>query len=151
MKWVIQNLSDSLTAISIIVAIFFGLLGLWWNIKSQKRAHTIDLISNFSTNSELSESDFQISSAASKQIEISGTKIDPELDRHIMKVLDYYEFLAVSYFDGALDKKTLVDLRGNAMKRSYDICRKYISDRQDSCGNEIYAHFEKLAKTLKEN
>lgn len=138
-------LPDFLTFLSILVAIYFGVIGFRQNKLAQKKSHTVNLLENISTNETLASSDFKMSRLINSKKVLSGYEVDDKLDRYVINLLDYYEFLATSYIEGVLDQEIILHIRGGAMSRAHKVCKQYIIDRREMLGApDLYKNFEDL-------
>ncbi|MBF9131002.1 hypothetical protein I0C86_18845 [Plantactinospora sp. S1510] len=132
------------TAASILVAVVFGAVTVLQQRQSQRRQHTVGLMTAFQSAEGLSTADVWMAGRIT-----SGRAVDadlpPEDERHVIPLLDYYEFLAVLAVRGLVDVPLLLNLRGGTMTRCFDLCREYIEDRRVRAGAEVYQALEMLA------
>ena len=137
----LQGDERNLTAISIAVAVVFGAITSVQNARMQRRDHTITLLSAFSTADVLSESDARIARVFAVHSSISGS-VDAEIDLHLIRVLDYYEFICGAALRRHIDADMVTALRGHAMQIAYQACLPYIEERRQRYGPELYRAFE---------
>ncbi|MFC6021101.1 hypothetical protein ACFP2T_33625 [Plantactinospora solaniradicis] len=132
------------TAASILVAVVFGAVTVLQQRQSQRRQHTVGLMTAFQSAERLSTADVWMAGRIT-----SGRTVDADLapddERHVIPLLDYYEFLAVLAVRGLVDVPLLLNLRGGTMTRCFDLCRGYIEDRRIRAGAEVYQALEMLA------
>jgi uncharacterized protein DUF4760 len=138
------NVSDLLTSGAILVA-----LVTWWVTfqqarRSEKIARTAGVIENLSVSESLSEATFQVTKLINDGRSISYNTLDPATERHVVKILDYYEYMCELYESGILSKTTIATLRGRLMIRTWDICEHYISETRQRQRREIYSAFERF-------
>ncbi|MGH8879405.1 MAG: DUF4760 domain-containing protein, partial [Stackebrandtia sp.] len=108
---------------------------------AQRRQHTIELITNFQSNDALSQADTWMARHLAGD---AGADLSDDDSTHLTAILDYYEFLSSLALRGLIEVPLLLDLRGGAMKRSFDACGDYIARRRDQVGAELYRSFELL-------
>lgn len=131
------------TAASVMVAIVFGVTTVLQLRQSQRRQHTVELITNFQSTETLAAADIWMAGriAAGRPV---GGDVTPEESQHVITILDYYEFLSTLGARGIIDVRLLLRLRGGTMKRCFDTCRMYIEHRRAQVGDELYRSFETL-------
>ena len=144
----IENIGNILLGLSVLVAIIFGVLGWSSNQKAQLRAHTINLIGNLSLNTDLATADAEVAKLVRKNAKLSAADITESIDRSLMRILDYYEFLCVAYREGAMEKKTFNHLRGSTMILLYHVADRYINERREIYGDSLYKNYEVVVKEL---
>jgi hypothetical protein len=129
------------TAASILVALVFGVATVVQLRQAQRRQHTVGLITAFQSTEVLAAADTWMATRISTR-----RRVDAEIaagdERHVISMLDYYEFLATLAMRGLIDVPLLLDLRGGAMARCLDICRAYIADRREHVAPGLYGCFE---------
>jgi hypothetical protein len=134
---------DATTA-SILVAVFFGVTAVVQQRQTQRRQHTVDLITAFQTADALSAADAWMADRITRRATVGGDVLGAD-QGHVMTLLDYYEFLAVLARRGLVDVPLLLDLRGGAMTRAFDICRPYVHDRRSNVWPGLYSCLEMFA------
>ena len=140
------NVSDLLTSGAILVA-----LVTWWVTfqqarRSEKIARTAGVIENLSVSESLAEATFQVTKLINDGKCISYNTLDPDTERHVVKILDYYEYMCELYQSGILSKATIATLRGRLMVRTWDICEHYILETRKRQRREIYSAFERFVQ-----
>src|SRR5215469_4701917 len=113
------NLSDFLTSGAILVA-----LVTWWATFRQQRisdraARTAEVIANLSISDKLAEAAYQLTRLLNAGEKVSYDTIDESTERHVVSILDYYEYLCELYESGVLSKTTIVNVRGQLMAYTY--------------------------------
>lgn len=131
------------TAASVLVAIVFGVATVYQVRQSQRRQHTVELLNAFQSSEVLSAADVWMVRRIAAHQPI-GCKPPEDDDRHVISLLDYYEFLAALALRGLVDVPLLLSLRGGTMTRCMRLCRGYIDHRRTTVGNELYRCFEAL-------
>jgi hypothetical protein len=133
------------TAASILVAVVFGAATVLQTRQTQRRQHSVELIMSFQTTDALVAADVWMAD----RIE-SGEPVGPALpadeQRHVVTMLDYYEFLSSLALRGYVDVRMLLGLRGGAMSRCYECCREYIDHRREHVGDELYRSVQVLVR-----
>lgn len=132
------------TAASVIVAVVFGVATVLQLRQSQRRQHTVELITNFQSTETLAAADGWMADriASGRPVGADATGIE---FHHAMTILDYYEFLSALGARGIIDSRLLLRLRGGTMRRCFDVCGEYIEHRRSKVGTELYRNFELLA------
>jgi hypothetical protein len=125
------------TAASVLVAVFFGVFTVLQQRQSQRRQHTVELITAFQTAEQLCAADRWMARRITAG-EPVGTTLSADDEAHVIVMLDYYEFLAVLAQRGMIDVALLMDLRGGAMTRCYRLCEAYIADRREHVWSNLY-------------
>lgn len=133
------------TAASVLVAVFFGVFTVLQQRQSQRRQHTVELITAFQTAEQLCAADRWMARriTAGESIE---TDIGADDEAHVIVMLDYYEFLAVLAQRGMIDVALLMDLRGGAMARCYRLSEAYIADRREHVWSNLYGGLDIFIK-----
>jgi hypothetical protein len=128
------------TAASVLVAVVFGVATVLQLRQSQRRQHTVELITSFQSSEVLSAADTWMATriASHRPIELD---VPPGDERYVIIMLDYYVFLSSLALRGLVDVPLLLSLRGGAMARCHDICRAYIEDRRANVGADLYLRF----------
>lgn len=128
------------TAASVLVAVVFGVATVLQLRQSQRRQHTVELITAFQSSEMLSAADTWMATRISthRPIEVDVPAGD---ERYVIAMLDYYEFLSSLALRGLVDVPLLLSLRGGPMTRCRDLCRAYVDDRRASVGGELYRSF----------
>lgn len=140
-----------LTASSVAVGLVLGVIGFVENRRFQRRNLTVSLISNFMLNSDLSAADFFMTRQINTGKRFGDGAVSDEDDNHLITLLDYYEFLATAYQEGALDKQTILHTRGGPMARAFDVCAGYVRDRRQQLeAPNLYRNYENLVRDFRQ-
>lgn len=126
-----------LTALSVAVAVVFGMVTSLQNAQMHRRAHTITLLTAFSTAETLAASDARMARIISLG-QVIDDAVDEETDRHVINLLDYYEFICCAAQHRHIDPSTVVELRGSAMRAAYKACAPYLAARRQRLGSGLY-------------
>jgi len=126
-----------LTALSVAVAVVFGMVNSLQNAYMHRRAHTINLLTAFSTAETLATSDARMARIISSG-RIIDDDVDEETDCHVINLLDYYEFICCAAQRRHIDPSTVVELRGSAMRAAYRACAPYLAARRQRLGSGLY-------------
>jgi len=143
---VIRNSSGiNETAASILVAVVFGAATVFQQRQSQRRQHTVELITAFQNTERLSTADTWMA-ARIKSRRAVDPDVPPDDEHQVIAMLDYYEFLAVLALRGLVDVPLLLNQRGGAMTRCFHLCRAYVEDRRETVGPELYWSIDLLTR-----
>jgi hypothetical protein len=142
------NMNDLLTTCAILVA-----LVTWWVTFLQARrtervARTAEIIANLSVAEALAEATYQVTRLINAGVRVRYESLDESSERHVVKILDYYEYMCDLYESGILSKKTIIALRGNLMARTWETCEDYILETRRRQGRQVYAAFERFVGSL---
>jgi hypothetical protein len=111
-------------------------------------SHTADLIANISTSERLADANYSVTTLINSGGRPALADIEPELELHVVTMLDYYEYIAELCMRGVVDKPTVVSLRGNLMRRTWDACSRYIADTRERQRRLVYIEFERFVAAL---
>jgi hypothetical protein len=136
------------TAASILIAVVFGVVTVYQQRQAQRRQHTVGLITAFQSADQLAAADVWMATRITNHREV-GADITEADERHVITILDYYEFLATLALRGLVDTPLLIRLRGGTMARCFQLCRTYIADRRVRAGSEIYFCLELFADAVR--
>lgn len=136
------------TAVSVIIG-----AATWWvshrrEQRQSRISHTADLIANISTSERLADASYAVTALINSRRSLALADIDPELERHVVTMLDYYEYIAELCMRGVVDKPTIVSLRGNLMQRTWAVCSGYVADTRDRQQRLVYIEFERFVAAL---
>jgi hypothetical protein len=120
----------------------------WRNRKAQRTSHTADVLAALSTSERLAESSYQVTRLINAGARVSLSGIDPKTEAHVVDILDYYEFLCDLYASGPLSRKTITEVRGQLMKRTWDVCEPYIMETRAVQGRKVYSAFQGFVEEL---
>lgn len=128
------------TAASVLVAVVFGVTTVLQLRQSQRRQHTVELITGFQNSEVLAAADTWMTTQIGSRRQVA-IDIPPADERHVIAILDYYEFLSSLAIRGLVDVSLLLSLRGGTMLRCYAVCRTYVEHRRRTVGGELYQSF----------
>ncbi|HTU74232.1 MAG TPA: hypothetical protein VMG38_12010 [Trebonia sp.] len=142
------NVGDILTSCAVLVA-----LVTWWVTYQQARrservTRTAEVIANLSISEPLAEATYQVTRLINNGERVLYRSLDESTERHLVKILDYYEYMCDLYESGVLSRATIASLRGNLMARTYDACEDYILETRRRQGRQVYAAFERFVQAL---
>lgn len=142
------DIAESLTSGAILVA-----LVTWWLTfqnarRSEKIARTAEVIANLSVSDALAEATYQVTRLINEGKKLSCSVLDEAAERHVVKILDYYEYMCELYESGILNRATIASLRGQLMVRTYNTCEQYISETRKRQKRHIYSAFERFVNDL---
>ncbi|MFJ8962844.1 hypothetical protein ACIRG5_25995 [Lentzea sp. NPDC102401] len=121
---------------SVLVAVVFGVATVLQLRQAQRRHYTVGLLMNLQSTLTLSAADLWM---AHREID---DEVPAEDMQHVIALLDYYEFLSALAFRGFVEIPLLIDLRGGAMTRCYDLYRSYITKCRAEIGSVLYVGLE---------
>ena len=113
------NVGELLTSGAIIVA-----LVTWWLTFQQARrlekiSRTAEVIANLSVAETLAEATYKVTRLINDGKRLAYASLDDSIERNVVKILDYYEYMCELYESGILSKRTIVTLRGQLMIRPF--------------------------------
>jgi hypothetical protein len=142
------NVDDLLTSCAILVALVTWWLTFWQARRTERVARTAEIIANLSVAEALAEATYQVTRLINNGAQVLYDSLDESTERHVVKILDYYEYMCDLYESGILSKRTIVSLRGNLMARTWDMCEDYILETRRRQGRQVYAAFERFVESL---
>lgn len=107
LEWLTNHAGQALTALSVLLAALTWYIGQSRTRRARIAAYTADAISSISTSERLAEADFQMTRLINAGELVDESAIPHETDRHIIALLDYYEYLCQLYVSGLVDKPTV--------------------------------------------
>lgn len=144
------NLSDFLTSVTILIALVTWLLTYQQGRTSTRHARTAEVIADLSTSDTLSESVYELTKLINAGQLVSYDTLTASIERHVVNILDYYEYLCELYQMGILSKRTIINLRGRLMVRTYEICKDYILETRKRQKRQVYEAFERFIEDFRE-
>lgn len=138
------------TFFSILFSVLVFLAGLQYGRCQDRRAHTLEVIMGIFNSDALAAANVRLSAinleVTSGERTLDGS-ISGDDDAAIITMLDYYEFICQGVFEGALSAHTVREVRGGAMRSTYETCRIYINDRRASLKRDrLYWAIEQFVK-----
>ncbi|MEL7547690.1 MAG: hypothetical protein AAGJ84_13635 [Pseudomonadota bacterium] len=135
-----------LTLVSLVAGIVLATLGYQQSSAQTLTNRTLNLLAMISESEIISESDYQMARWIAAGERFDGD-VDRDTDRHIINLLDYYEFLGVAWERGAVQRDTLLMVRCGPMVRAFEVNQQYIRDRRMSLNApNLYARYEHLVR-----
>jgi hypothetical protein len=142
-------MGDYIAAASVIVALVTWSITQLLERRSKKAAHTAEFLSQLSTNEALAESNLQMSRLidAGKRLDRAG--LDETTERHVTRLLNFYEYMSGFYYQGVLDQRMVRELRGGPMRRAHRVCEGLIIEwRQQLQAPKLFEHYERLVREV---
>lgn len=133
------------TALSVLAAI-----ATWWlsnrrNIRFERRLSTVNVLLSANLNDDLHEANLQMSRFVRAGEKIVHEGLADDVDAKVMRLLNFYEFVATAVVDRYLDFAATDHLRGGAMCEAHDVCEDYIRARSEWLRRpELYANLRML-------
>jgi Domain of unknown function (DUF4760) len=143
------NVTDALTSGTILVALATWLVTFRRGRRSEQEARTAEVIANLSVSESLSEATYQVTRLINDGRKVQYDYLDDSTERHVVKILDYYEYMCDLFESGILSRETVVSLRGQLMVRTYDICADYIAETRNRQQRNIYSAFERFVNDVR--
>lgn len=106
------NVDDLLTSCAILVALVTWWLTFWQARRTERVARTAEIIANLSVAEALAEATYQVTRLINNGARVLYDSLDESTERHVVKILDYYEYMCDLYESGILSKRTIVSLEG---------------------------------------
>lgn len=141
-------MANLLTALSVLAALFTWYVTHRRDVYHKRIEYTAEVLSALSTSDRLSESSFQVTRLINQGVRISLADIDPDVERHVVDILDYYEFLCDLYTKRVIDQKTVIQLRGRLMRRTWNLCEQYVRETGEAQKRTVYDGFENFVRML---
>jgi hypothetical protein len=129
------------TAASVLVAVVFGIVTIFQQHQSQRREHTVNLLTGFLATGHVAAG---LAWIADRQLLNEPIAEQPSMEdrHHISVALDYYELISALAIRGQIDVRMVRDLLGSSMIRDFDACRPYIDYRRGLNAPKIYSDTE---------
>lgn len=129
------------TAASVLVAVVFGVVTIFQQRQSQRRQHTVDLLTEFLSADRISTATAWLADRRITQKPVTK-EISASERSHVIAAFDYYELIATLALRGLVDVRIVVDLAGASMARDYESCRSYIEHRRVTDAPNLYREIE---------
>ena len=130
LTWMQADVEDLLTAASVLVAAATWAVSHYGAQKAERVAYTSRVIADLSLNDGLAAADFRMAALIRAHQPLDERTLDPETDRHVTRLLDYYEYILELRYSGVLDARTIERLRGGAIRGAHTVCSAYIDARR---------------------
>lgn len=143
---------DLFTFFTILFSVLVFLAGLQYGRMQDRRAHTLDVVMGIFHADSLANANVKLS-RINLDVKEHGRTLDGSIsgedDAAIITILDYYEFICQGVFEGSLSRRAVRDVRGGAMRTTYEACQQYISDRRESLERpRLYWALERFVKDV---
>ena len=129
------------TAASVLVAVVFGVVTIFQQRQSQRRQHTVDLLTEFLSADRISTATAWLADRRITKKPVTGEVTASERS-YVIAAFDYYELIAMLALRGLVDVKIVLDLAGASMARDYESCRSYIEHRRVTGAPDLYREVE---------
>ena len=136
------------TSISVLIGLATWLVTHLWDRRCAKVAHTANLISDLSTCEGLAAADYFVTTLVNAGRPVGKAELDDAGERHVTAILNYYEYVCDACVAGVVDRRTIVNLRGKLMRRTWLICEPYVTAVRDLQRRRIYSEFERFTGSL---
>ena len=143
-----EQISEISTAISVLIGSATWLTTHLWDRRRAKITHTADLISSLSTSDSLAAADFDVMSLVNAGRPVGKGDLNEIGERNVVAILNYYEYVCDACAAGVVDYRTVVNLRGKLMRRTWRTCEPYIEYLRETQRRRIYSEFEKFTSSL---
>lgn len=133
------------TALSIAGGVVAWLVQHWRDNRRERVQKTVEMLMPFTTSERLAEANVVMAKLiGAGEAPVLGA--DPEVDRRIIDLLDYYEFLCELLARGVLDRPTVLSLRGRLLGKIFLHCRDYIEALRRRHGRGVYVAIEDVVR-----
>lgn len=129
------------TAASVLVAVVFGVVTIFQQRQSQRRQHTIDILTEFLSADRVSAATAWLADRRITKKPVTG-EVSASERSHVIAAFDYYELIATLALRGLLDVRIVVDLARPSMARDYEFCQSYIEHRRAADAPNLYREIE---------
>lgn len=141
---------DLFTFFTIIFSVLIFLAGLQYGRLQDRRAHTLDVVMGIFQSDALATANVRLAEI-NLEVESGDRTLDGSVsgedDAAIITLLDYYEFICQGVLEGSLSSRAVKEVRGGAMRTTYNACERYIADRRDSLSRpRLYWALERFVK-----
>lgn len=133
------------TALSIVGGVIAWLFQHWRDQRKEKIQKTVELLLPFTTSDRLAEGNVLMAKliAGGEKPSLGN---DPEIDKKLIDLLDYYEFLCELLERKVLDQDTVLSLRGRLLGATFLVCGEFIDALRQRHGRGVYGAIEKVVK-----
>ena len=123
---------DVITLLSVAAAIVTFVFSNRMSFVSERRKQTFELLSRIFEDGPVADARVIMARwiAEGKVIEDDAID-DPEVDRVIIFLIDFYEFTCEGAYRGVVDRDLLDQESGGRMERAFFVVREYIRQRED--------------------
>jgi hypothetical protein len=143
---------EMISLVSVTLALITWVATVAMKIRSEKKKHTIDLISQFQSNDGIYKSDLSMALRIKNNEKPKSGNMDIKSEETLIRLLDYYEFIATSVREKYIIYDIVKHLRGGAIFSAFELSQSYIVERRLALDRpELYLNFEWLYHSLKKN
>jgi len=122
---------DIITLLSVAAAIVTFVVGKKMAFVSERRKTTFELLSRIFESGPVADARVVMARWIAEGKVIGDDAIDdPEVDKVIIFLIDFYEFTCEGAFRGVVDRKLLNEESGGRMERAYFVVREYVQKRE---------------------
>lgn len=147
--------SHLLTLISLIFGSITFILGINLGGRHLKRQNTVHVLTQIFSTEALSAANAklaQINLDVQRGNYTLDGNVPEEIDKHIIVMLDFYEFISHGAIYGTLSAKTIKYQRGGTMRTTFQACEKYITERRELLERpNLYHSYEVFIKKYVKN
>ncbi|MDX1490256.1 MAG: hypothetical protein R3332_03155 [Pseudohongiellaceae bacterium] len=143
------TLVDALTLLSIL------LVSVTWYITHRKSKHdlkthnTVTLISNLSVVEHLRDADILVREKITNNEVFPALIPNPGVEKCLITILDYYEFLSRLFLKDSIDRRAIVELRGTLMLETLKVSSDYITESARKTKREdLYSAFSEVCAII---
>lgn len=140
-------MSDWIAAGSVVVALLTWVVSQVRDRRARKASHTADFLAQLLTNDALAEANLNVVMMIDAGEPIDPKALDRDTERHILRLLNYYEYVCSFYYEGVLDKKLVNELRGGPMRRAFRVLEGVIAAWRDQANApKLFEYLERYAR-----
>lgn len=139
------QLSDYLTAASVVVAIVVYVFGYRERLIFERRQNTINLLSEIFRDGPVQEGHAQIVRWIVEKKQIESDRLPEQEEKLLIPLLEFYDFISDAALNGVIDKELVILHRGGGMRSAHALVKNYIRDRKTTLGRpNVFAPFEQF-------
>ena len=142
-----QSFADIATALSVLVAIIVFIFSTLRSRIINRRQHTLTVLALINDDNPVSRAQLEMALWIREKREIKDDNVNPEEDKTIIAILDFYDFVCHTAEKKKLDIDTVVTVIGGRMRSTYNLLWQYIQARRDRLDRKnLYAPFERFVE-----
>lgn len=144
-------IAENPEALATIIAIFAAMIvaagGFWANQKRQREDHTVAILMERFRNDYIRHGRRVVYKMSDDGLPIVKSALTSEDYHDILNLLSFYEFLAVSYLQNRIDRKTVRRLSERSIVEVYGLCRQLIEERRKLLGRpKLFGDLERFVR-----
>lgn len=145
----VVDISDLFAALSVITVLVVGIAGYTTGKTTAKRAHTVSILSEATSNERLFKALLRTRCMSPDQVKVcaDADPLDLMANRDVVQTLSFYEFVASACNSDDVDANVVLKVRGDAMSNTAAKFEPFIEAVRDEYGDEIYKAFTNLVST----